>query len=424
MPPPAAALTTALASPKVSNIKQILLGTSIAFLAWLAKKLADNLSRSVIGLKRELYPVEEWVLQYDEDAVDTDISVFDCHHHAGNARWPRGWPVVHDNWLTLALFCSLKPSVQNHLANQDPKRRETFGPKDSHILPYTGEEILADMRGPNGRGHNVVGSIFVTWGWKSKDVDQECMLPVKEADAAAELHRQNPQIINGFIGKANLSLGAEVEPALQYYKKNPLVVGVRHSLSWAEAEHLVKEAEKENLAYDSKWREGFALLAKYGLCFDTVIYHLQIDAVADLARDFPDTTIIVNHMAVPLGVGGYNREEVRPTWEESMKRLAKFKNVYVKIGGFGMHWTGFGFDERPTPPSSDELATAWGPYVLFVIAAFGVDRCMMESNFPMDKITCSYTVLFNALKKITRSYSKEDRRNMFELNAKRVYKIK
>jgi len=299
------------------------------------------------------------------------------------------------------------------------------------VLHYEGEEILADMRGPGGRGHNVVGSIFLDHGWVSKGVDQECMKPVKEADAAADLHRRYPQIINGIIPFANLSLGAEVEPALQYYKKNPLVVGVRHSLAWAEGiARLAGDVNEKGevnartmTAYDAKFREGFALISKYGFTYDSWLFHMQVDEFADLARDFPNTTMILDHIGKPLGVGGYKREESRLAWEVSMRKLAELNNVYVKVGGMGMKHMGFAWDERPKPPTSDELVEAWGPYVRFVIETFGVDRCMM-SNFPMDKISCSYTVLFNALKKITRGYSKEDRRKMFELNAKRVYNIK
>ncbi|CAE7945905.1 unnamed protein product, partial [Symbiodinium sp. KB8] len=98
-------------------------------------------------------------------------------------------------------------------------------------------------------------------------------------------------------------------------------------------------------------------------------------------------------------------------------------NVMVKIGGFGMRWPNFGFDERPKPASSDEIAAAWKPYVLHCLEVFGVDRCIMESNFPMDKISCNYTVCFNALKKCVRGYSLEDRRKLFEGNARRIYKL-
>ncbi|CAK9081882.1 unnamed protein product [Durusdinium trenchii] len=106
-----------------------------------------------------------------------------------------------------------------------------------------------------------------------------------------------------------------------------------------------------------------------------------------------------------------------------MARLAKVPNVMVKLGGFGMRWVGFGFDERPTPASSEELADAWRPYISHCLTLFGVDRCIMESNFPMDRITCSYTVCWNALKKCVRNYSLEDRQKLFELNARRVYQL-
>eukprot|EP00415_Alexandrium_ostenfeldii_P001877 UN1877 len=131
--------------------------------------------------------------------------------------------------------------------------------------------------------------------------------------------------------------------------------------------------------------------------------------------------MICDHMAFPLGIGSYKKETTFPVWKEKMSKLAECQNVCVKIGGFGMRFAGFRFDERPTPPTSDELAEAWGPYVRHTIEAFGVDRCMMESNFPMDKISCSYTVLFNAMKKIVADRPYEDKRKLFELNASRVY---
>lgn len=164
-------------------------------------------------------------------------------------------------------------------------------------------------------------------------------------------------------------------------------------------------------------------MSKYGFSYDSWLFHENLAGLADLAKTFPDTTIICDHMGFPLGIGKYDRKETFPKWQESVKALAVQPNVYMKIGGFGMRFPGFGFDERSFPPTSDELAEAWGPYVTFCIDTFGVDRCIMESNFPMDKVSCGYTVLFNALKKSVKSYSKEDKRKLFELNAKRVYRL-
>merc|ERR1740129_187111 len=164
-----------------------------------------------------------------------------------------------------------------------------------------------------------------------------------------------------------------------------------------------------NTAADAQFREGFSLLSKYGFHFESWLYHENIEGFTDLARAFPDTTMVLDHMGFPLGIGKYKSEETMPRWKELMRALAELKNVHVKIGGFGMRFPGFGFDERPFPATSDEIASAWSPYITFTLDTFGVDRCIMESNFPMDKVSCSYTVLFNALKKAVRSYSLDDR---------------
>merc|ERR1719433_1527360 len=133
--------------------------------------------------------------------------------------------------------------------------------------------------------------------------------------------------------------------------------------------------------------------------------------------------MICDHIGSPLGVGTFTPSKTLDVWKERMRKMAALKNVYVKVGGLAMANLGFGFDKRDKPPTSDELAQAWGPYVLFCVQTFGVDRVIMESNFPVDKVSCGYTVLFNALKKCVEGYSKEDKRKMFELNAKRVYSI-
>jgi len=286
------------------------------------------------------------------------------------------------------------------------------------------KELLKDVRGHGKKGHKIIGTMYMECGWKTPGVE-ECMEPVGEAAMVTEVHRQNPTICQGIVAFANLSLGASVEPALMEYKKNPLVKGIRYGLAWADDPtiHGNDHASKDT-AYDPKFREGFALLSKYGFTYDSWHFHENLEGFIDLAKTFPGTTMICDHLGFPLGIGKYDKAATLPVWKELMKKLAQCKNVNVKIGGLGMRFCGYGFDERDTPASSDELAEAWGPYVCFCINTFGVDRCMMESNFPMDRITCTYTVLFNALKKIVSHYSKADKQKLFELNALRIYGVK
>lgn len=383
-------------------------------------RLVRSLSRSVIGLRRELFPIEEWAGQYEEDAVDPDIAIFDAHHHLWDPRvHDKGWPV---HPFVLKILYSFKPHILNDFMAKDVKLRNSFGNRMPACMPYMAEELKADIKG-SGRGHKVVGTVYVECGWKTPGVEG-CMATVREADMVAEVHRRHPGLCNGIVAHVDLRLGKAVEPALQYLSKNSLVKGIRHPFAWSADPTIVSHEHCDrNTAFDAKFREAFALLAKYGFSFDTWLYHEQVAGLADLASAFPETTIICDHQAFPLGIGSYRASEVMPRWKDSMQVLAKLPNVVVKVGGLGMRLMGFGFDERAFPPTSDELVLAWKPYVLFVVETFGVDRCIMESNFPMDKISCSYTVLFNALKKIVKGYSIEDRRKMFELNAKRVYRI-
>src|SRR5262249_48300713 len=151
-----------------------------------------------------------------------------------------------------------------------------------------------------------------------------------------------------------------------------------------------------------RFRAGYALLAPLGLSFDLFVSFAQLDEAIALARDFPDTALVLNHVGGPLGIGRYagRRDEVFREWSARMSELSRCPNVTVKLGGMGMRLYGFGFDEQPEPPTSEQLATAWRPYMDEVIQLFGPARCMFESNFPVDKGAFSYPVVWNAFKRI------------------------
>jgi predicted TIM-barrel fold metal-dependent hydrolase len=177
---------------------------------------------------------------------------------------------------------------------------------------------------------------------------------------------------------------------------------------------------------DSGFRKGFRQLASLGLSFDAFLYHTQLDELHDLASAFPDTTIVLDHAGSPLATGPYarRREEVLVEWRAAMRRLSQCANVVVKVGGFGMRLFGFGFHEAATPPSSEDLARAWRPYVETCVEAFGPERCMFESNFPVDKVSCSYTALWNAFKRLTARWSADERRLVFCDVAVRTYRLR
>jgi predicted TIM-barrel fold metal-dependent hydrolase len=182
----------------------------------------------------------------------------------------------------------------------------------------------------------------------------------------------------------------------------------------------------EGLLADKGFREGFACLAPLGLTYDAWVYHTQLGELAALARAFPETTIIVNHVGGAIGIGPYagKRGEVLADWRKGITQLSACPNVVMKIGGLGMRLFGFTFQNEASPPSSEELAPAWRPYVEGCIEAFGPSRCMFESNFPVDKGSCSYAVLWNAFKRISSGYSADERTSLFCGTAARVYRMK
>ena len=206
------------------------------------------------------------------------------------------------------------------------------------------------------------------------------------------------------------------------------VRGIRHACAWDASDDVRNSHTNppEGLLVQKSFRKGFALLNKHGLSFDAWHYHTQIPQLTDLARAFPDTTIILDHVGGPLGIGPYagKREDVFQNWKDAIAELAKYPNVSVKLGGLAMKICGFGWHNRDKPPSSDELAEATAPYYHYCIDQFGVERCMFESNFPVDKLSVSYGVLWNAFKKIAGDYSASERTALFHDNAARVYRLR
>ena len=175
----------------------------------------------------------------------------------------------------------------------------------------------------------------------------------------------------------------------------------------------------------AEFRDGFKRLAKYNLTFDAWLYHHQIPELTALARANPETTIIFDHFGGPLGIGPYEgkRDEIFTQWKNDVTDLARCPNVVAKLGGINMAVNGFGWHRRDTPPASDELAAATREWYLHAIDVFGPDRAMFESNFPVDKLSCSYGVLWNAFKKIVRDMSANEKAALFHDTAQRVYRL-
>jgi predicted TIM-barrel fold metal-dependent hydrolase len=184
-------------------------------------------------------------------------------------------------------------------------------------------------------------------------------------------------------------------------------------------------ARPQGLFFREDFRTGFKHLAPRKLSFEAWCYHPQIPDVTALARAFPDTTIVLDHFGGPIGVGSYagKADDIFAEWRGSIRELATCPNVVAKLGGINMEVNGFGWHERAKPPSSQELADATRRYYEFTIEKFGVERCLFESNYPVDKVSCSYAVLWNSFKRLTAGFSPGEKAKLFHDTAARVYRL-
>jgi predicted TIM-barrel fold metal-dependent hydrolase len=237
------------------------------------------------------------------------------------------------------------------------------------------------------------------------------------------------RIAAGIVGTADLRLGEAVAAVLDAH----LVAGggrfrgIRLGATWDASDEVPNHRTNppKGLLLRQDFRAGFAHLARRQLTFEAWCYHHQIPEVTDLARAFPDTTIILDHFGGPIGVGPYagKADEVFAQWRAHIAELATCPNVVAKLGGINMEVNGFGWHTKPRPPTSQELVDATRHYYEYTLEHFGVERCMFESNFPVDKESCSYTVLWNAFKRLTTNYSADEKARLFHDTAARVYRL-
>ena len=332
-------------------------------------------------------PREDWLAQYSEEVIDPQRPIVDPHHHL----WDRG------------------------------------GQR------YMIEEMAADI----ASGHNIVATVYVDCRSMYRAGGPEAFRPVGEVEFANGVAAMSAsggygpaQINAGIVSHVNLLLGDGAKPVLEaeIAAGNGRFRGIRHSSAWdAEFEVAGMYAKRpKGILLDATFREGFACLAPLNLSFDAWLFHPQIGELVDLARAFPDTRIMLDHCGGPVGIGRFagKREETFPSWKASIQEIAKCPNVSVKLGGLAMRLLGYDFHERPKPPSSEQAAAAWRPYIETCIEAFGPNRAMFESNFPPDKGQCSYQVIFNAFKRIAAQYSDAEKTALFAGTATDFYRLK
>lgn len=295
---------------------------------------------------------------------------------------------------------------------------------------YLAQEFIADAR-----GHRVSKSVYVECLSMYREDGPEALRPVGETEfidritSAAQSRVGATRVAMGLVGFADLTLGAAVRDVLEAHRQaSRRFRGIRYATAW-DASDKVRNAHTKPVQYllaDATFREGFSCLDDLGLTFDAWLYFHQIPELMELARAFPNITIILNHAGGPIGIGPYTgkRAEVFQVWRNYMRDLAGCENVVVKLGGLTMPMAGFGWRKRDKAASSMELAQKMSPYYLACIDDFGPQRCMFESNFPVDSTGASYRVLWNAFKRVASGFTAAERRALFHDTAVRIYKLR
>lgn len=382
--------------------------------------------------------IDEWLARSPEEPMEAELEIVDCHHHLWDpAIHPKG-PMnelyaARNHFVPRVLCCRSRrahksllrryvcgsPEGQgfyNHLGGMEGR-----GP--SSLWRYMMEELRRDI-GKN----NVTQTVYVECGWEPAWVPP-ALQPVGEVEMVVGCAAADPRgRPNGIIAKVDFRLGPEeAERTLLEHKRYKSVRGIRQALAFCHVSGVTTNgADGYLMSEQEPWRRAFALLEKHDLLFESWHYHINLSAFTELARTFPRITMVNNHVGTPLGIGPWAPPSSQfSKWKAAITELAKLPNVYCKLSGLGMGACGFDFEKRDTPASSDELAKAWGPYYTHCVEQFGFERCMFCSNFPVDKMSGSYTAHWNAFKKICNAagYTAEQKRMLLATNARKLYRL-
>ena len=324
----------------------------------------------------------EWFCQRPkEETLLPDLEIVDCHHHL----WMRA---------------------------------------NSH---YYVDHLIRDI----SSGHRVTATVYVEAGDYYRKDGPEDLKPVGETEHLLELANKHRRELGGglsaIVGHADLTTGEAVGPVLDAHVEagEGRFRGVRVRAQWDPSGYVLGGSAPPGLLSDPIFRTGFDVLARRGLSCDLLHFFHQAPEVADLADAFPDCPIIVNHFGWPIGGGPYEGRlsEVFAEWRLLLPELARRPNIYMKMGGLASPWSGISFSREESPPSSEVLARTWAPYFHRTIETFGPARCMMQSNFPVDRTACTYHTLWNAFKRIGMEYSSSERAQMFAGVAREVYRL-
>jgi predicted TIM-barrel fold metal-dependent hydrolase len=341
-----------------------------------------------------------------EAIIEPDLPIIDPHHHLWDRR-----PVMH-----------LIPPPSHPF---------------EHISYRKGHYLLDQLLEDTGSGHNIAATVFLECRSMYRADGPNEMKPVGETEfvngvaamAASGIYGKTLACA-GIVSAAELLLGADVGRVLDAHMRagGERFKGIRRSTSYdADAGVLgpLSGRSPAGVMMEPKFREGFAELGKRGLSFDAWLLEPQIPEVIDLAQKFPGTPIVLDHVGTPLGLASYAGKlpERFGVWRDNIRKLAKSENVHVKLGGLAMPFCNFPSMLSDKRAPSEQLAKEWGPYVEVCIEAFGPKRCMFESNFPVDEVSCDYPTLWNALKLIAKGASADEKRELFFGTANRFYRL-
>ena len=330
----------------------------------------------------------EWLARTHEPTLEPDLPICDAHHH-------------------LWVHRPEPPAFQQYL--------------------------LAELAADTNSGHNVRSTVFIEVRSEYRTEGPEEFRPVGEVEFVEKLADESASGAYGparaaaaIIGRADLKLGERVRPVLEAMQaaSPSRFRGVRHSVGWDPSPEVADREIQGALATDG-YRAGARVLAEMGFVLENSLYFPQLDELADFANALPELTIVLNHIGGLVRVGAYanNNNEVLTEWRRGVASVAKCPNIVMKLGGVGQARYGFDWSKREVPVGSEELAESLAPLMNYCIEQFGPNRCMLESNFPVDKVSYSYNVVYNAFKRLSQGHSPSERAAMFHDTAARVYLI-
>ena len=337
----------------------------------------------------------DWLKRIREDVIDPEQRIIDPHHHL--------WPKTTEGSANV---------------------------KRLRLYNYMLEDFWQDT----SSGHNVTDSVYIECSEFFWNSEKEHLNPVGETEhikGLAKLSHKNSTktSISGIIGHANLLLGKDVNEVLERHIDigGNLFKGIRHAGSWDPSDKINNSHHNppRDMYLMKEFGEGVKALRNKSLVFEAWQYHHQLTQVVHLARNNPDLVIVLDHFSGPLGVDSYatKKEEVYDNWKKDLKELSRCDNVFAKLGGLAMPVNGLGFETNPNPPTSNEFMSIQRQFYLTTIDFFGTERCMFESNFPVDKYSVSYHVLWNAFKNLVKDFSQTEKDHLFFKTASNVYNI-